>query len=71
MRQMEVVGKKAGLKGFEMVKEVRLVAEAFSVENGILTPTFKVKRADAAKRFRPLIDEMYRDLQARAPVAKL
>lgn len=50
---------RAGLKGFEMVKAIVLNAEMFSVDNGILTPTFKLKRSNARDVFRAQIDDMY------------
>ena len=36
-------GKKDGLKGFENIKALYLDNEAFTVENNLLTPTFKLK----------------------------
>lgn len=41
---MQQVGKKQGLKGFELARKIHLIAEPFTVENGLLTPTFKLKR---------------------------
>lgn len=41
---MEQAGKEHGLKGFELAKKIHLHAEPFTVENGCLTPTFKLKR---------------------------
>ena len=40
-------GKANDLKGFENVKRIRLEIEPFSVENDMLTPTFKLKRHQA------------------------
>jgi len=43
---------------FETIKDFRLLPE-FSIENGLLTPTLKVKRNVAIERFADLIDGMY------------
>jgi long-chain acyl-CoA synthetase len=43
----------------EKPKGLKLLAEPFSVENDMLTPTFKLKRAQAKKIFEKDIDDMY------------
>jgi long-chain acyl-CoA synthetase len=48
----------AELASFETIKDFRLVEE-FSIENGLLTPTLKVKRNVAMERYSALIEEMY------------
>ncbi|KAG8887969.1 hypothetical protein FRB98_008642 [Tulasnella sp. 332] len=50
---------KAGLKGFEQIKAVHLTTEPFSVENGLLTQTFKVKRREAAEFYKVVIEDIY------------
>ena len=45
------MGKECKLHGFEKVKDFYLSPEVFSVENNILTPTFKLKRNDAKKAY--------------------
>ena len=57
--QMNKASKDAGLKGFEMIKKLHLEPELWSVENGMLTPTFKTKRNDLKKRYQAEIDAMY------------
>jgi len=52
--------KKADLTGFEKVKAIALTGEPFTMENDLLTPTFKVKRNIASKRFRETIDNLYK-----------
>jgi long-subunit acyl-CoA synthetase (AMP-forming) len=44
-------GKAARLKGFEDIKALLLEGEAFSVENDLMTPSFKLKRAPLQKRY--------------------
>ncbi|VAI15631.1 unnamed protein product [Triticum turgidum subsp. durum] len=51
LADMDSIGKEAQLRGFEFAKAVTLVAEPFTVENGLLTPTFKVKRPQAKAYF--------------------
>ena len=45
--------------GLEKIKKVHLVDEPFSVENDLLTPTMKIKRAVARRFFAKEIKEMY------------
>lgn len=47
------------LKGFECVRDIRLEATPFAVDNDLLTPTFKLKRNIAKVRYQEQIDEMY------------
>ncbi|GIX87467.1 hypothetical protein CDAR_30822 [Caerostris darwini] len=54
------LGKKAGLKSFEQVKDIYVHSEMFSVDNGLLTPTLKTKRPDCKKCFIDIIESMYR-----------
>ncbi|KAL4239229.1 hypothetical protein ACF0H5_000046 [Mactra antiquata] len=60
---MTSVGKKGGLASFEQTKDIYLHPDLFSVENGLLTPTFKAKRNELKVYFKSQIDTMYVDLQ--------
>ncbi|CAL8305441.1 unnamed protein product [Boreogadus saida] len=57
------LGKEAGLKSFEQVKDVHLHPELFSIENGLLTPTLKAKRAELKTLFQPQIESLYANMQ--------
>ena len=46
-------------KGFEKVKNFAFVAEEFSTENEMLTPTMKLKRRNVIKVYQPLLDSLY------------
>ena len=48
------------LASYETVKSVSILPEDFSVENGYLTPTFKIKRNLVEKNYKELIDSMYK-----------
>ncbi len=50
--------KNKAFASFETIKKFRLLEE-FSIENGMLTPTLKVKRNVAMERFADVIDGMY------------
>ncbi len=56
--QSVVEEKNTHFASFETIKKFRLLEE-FSIENGMLTPTLKVKRNVAMERFADMIDGMY------------
>jgi len=58
LQDMLKVGKELGLKSFEQVKEIHLDQDLFSVENNLLTPTFKLKRPQAKEHYQAQITEM-------------
>ncbi len=43
----------------DQIRDFRIIPEGFSLENGLLTPSLKVKRREVEKRFKALIDDMY------------
>ena len=59
MMEIKTLSASNGLQGFEIVRAVHLEPEPFSVENGLLTPTFKLKRQQLAERFKRELDELY------------
>ncbi|XP_059168578.1 long-chain-fatty-acid--CoA ligase 1-like isoform X2 [Physella acuta] len=59
LKDLTDLGKKSGLSSLEIVKDIHIHPELFSVENGMLTPTFKTKRQDVSKYFANEIKEMY------------
>ncbi|KAG9002476.1 hypothetical protein FRB94_003836 [Tulasnella sp. JGI-2019a] len=56
---MTAHAKKSGLKGFEMVRDIHLTSNQFTIENNTMTPTFKIRRKDAHKMYKDVIDGMY------------
>ncbi|PHH73016.1 hypothetical protein CDD80_4093 [Ophiocordyceps camponoti-rufipedis] len=73
LKVLDDIGRRHKFNGYEKVRNVHLDVDPFTVENGLLTPTLKMKRAPAAKAFRQQIDRMYEELskQAVAKKAKL
>ncbi len=48
------------------VHSIHLHPEPFAVENGLLTPTFKLKRPQAKAAFQEQLDAMYAEIPASA-----
>uniref|UniRef100_A0A8C0FBS8 Arachidonate--CoA ligase n=1 Tax=Bubo bubo TaxID=30461 RepID=A0A8C0FBS8_BUBBB len=63
LEDMIRLGREAGLKSFEQVKDLYIHTEMFSVENGLLTPTLKAKRAELVKLFQKQIESLYSSIQ--------
>ena len=49
----------AKLPSHEQFKDMRVLFEEFTMENGLLTPTLKVRRREVERRFAGTIEEMY------------
>lgn len=60
MLEDEILGEMRDLARFETPKKIGLLTEPFTVENGALTPTQKVKRAVVTEQYADLIDSFYR-----------
>ncbi|GFZ14130.1 long-chain acyl-CoA synthetase 6 [Actinidia rufa] len=67
LADMDAVGREVQLRGFEFAKAVTLVVEPCTMENGLLTPTFKIKRPQAKAYFAKAIANMYAELSTSDP----
>ena len=56
----EIFGELRDLARFETPKKIGLIAEAFTVEDGTLTPTQKVRRPAVTAKYADLIESFYR-----------
>lgn len=59
VQQMTQAGVTGGLNGFEKVKEIHITPELFTVENDLITPTFKLRRKQIVDRYEVDIQRMY------------
>lgn len=61
--QMKAAGKEACIKGFERAAAFRVEPVPWDVDNGMLTPTFKLKRPVAERKYKEICAEMYEELK--------
>ena len=57
--ERRIAEKNSQLAQYETIKRFELLAEEFTVENDLFTPTMKVKRKNLMKAFNDLIEAMY------------
>ncbi|CAI7264024.1 CPS_collapsed_G0015420.mRNA.1.CDS.1 [Saccharomyces cerevisiae] len=48
-----------GLQGFEKLHNIEVGLEPLTLEDDVVTPTFKIKRAKASKFFKDTLDQLY------------
>ncbi|KAK2682564.1 ANL, N-terminal domain [Fusarium oxysporum f. sp. vasinfectum] len=70
LKVLDGIGKKHKFNSFEKVRNAHLEIDPFTIDNGLFTPTLKLKRPQAAKAYREHIDRMYEELAAQEPVGK-
>ena len=51
----------AGLAPFERIKKVALLDREFSMAEGEITPTMKVRRREVERRYREAIESIYQE----------
>lgn len=61
MNEANAIGKKNGLFGFEMARNIYLEEKSFN-DFGILTNTFKIKRNEARAYYKKVVDTLYDEL---------
>ncbi|WP_013324773.1 long-chain fatty acid--CoA ligase [Gloeothece verrucosa] len=55
-----LVKDRPGYRADDQIKEFELILEPFSIENGTMTQTLKIKRPVVMERYRAIIDGMYK-----------
>ena len=54
-------GKTNGLMSYEQVKNIYLCHIPMTVENGLTTPTLKIKRIQVRNHFKDVVAQLYQD----------
>lgn len=70
LAELQAQGKARGLQGFEIPKGIHLDPVAWTPDD-LLTPSFKLKRADAKKKYAAEIEALYGKLETVAGKAGL
>ena len=58
---MDAKAKENSLSSLEKIKKIHIYGAPFTIENNLLTPTFKIKRNEAKKMFQAEIEAMYEE----------
>jgi len=59
IKDCDIVGRKSGLKGFELPKKLRIIKEPFSVKNNLMTPTLKLKLGNIRMKYNDEFNKLY------------
>lgn len=59
LKNITDISREKKLVGFEIIKKIHLMAEPFTMESGLMTPTLKIKRIAANKRFEKVFNDLY------------
>ena len=58
LKDLDLIAKVYKLRKCELIKKIIIISDTFIFENGLLTPTLKVKRKFVAKYFYELINKL-------------
>ena len=60
-KDCDTIGRKFGLKGFELPKKIRTINEPFSPQNNLMTSTLKLKTKNIKKKYNIELKKMYEE----------
>jgi len=64
--EADVMPRAVGFARHERPKRILLVSDSFTVANGLLTPTLKIRRREIATRYAERIEALYREAEGEA-----
>ncbi|KAK6042554.1 long-chain-fatty-acid CoA ligase 5 domain protein [Cooperia oncophora] len=62
LKELNQTAKSKKLQSIELIKEIHLTSEEFTAENGLVTPTLKLRRHLLKQRFEKEIEKMYNSI---------
>lgn len=65
LSELNAMGKKKGMKGFEFIRGVHLDPLPFDVDRDLATPTYKLKRPQLLKFYQKEIDALYAKIKSK------
>ncbi|KAJ9088397.1 medium-chain fatty acid-CoA ligase faa2 [Entomophthora muscae] len=71
LEELSIQAQNVKLSGFEKVNAVHLEPIPFSVDNGLVTPTFKLKRHELTQHYKSTINALYQETPKSARSSKL
>ena len=61
--EKELQSQQKELASYEKARRFALLGEPFTIENGMMTPTLKIKRKEVEARYGDVVERMYRELR--------
>ena len=61
VKDCNIVGRKLGLKGFELPKKIRIINEGFTPQNNLMTTMLKMKLTNIRKKYNDVLKELYQE----------
>ena len=61
IKDCDIVGRKFGLKGFELPKKITIISEPFSIENNLITSTLKLQPRNIKNKYDIDLKKMYNE----------
>lgn len=61
LTKLQKFGSSKGLSSIEQVRNIHLLEDEFTTDDGLLTPTLKIVRKKLTNQFKDILDGMYNE----------